>query len=327
MKPRYFEHTDEKTIHCLLCPNSCMIRPEKVGICKVRKNNGSTLELPYYGKLTALSVDPIEKKPLYHFYPGSSILSAGFVGCSFRCPFCQNYRISQDVDATTDFFSPEDLVAEAKRRKSFGIAYTYSEPTVHIEYVLDTALKAREAGIKNVLVTNGYLMPDPADELLDVIDAANVDLKCFTEEFYVKEIGGNLEPVLEFIEKASRKTSLEVTTLIIPGKNDSEEEMENSAKYLADLDPDIPLHLSCYYPTYKYSIPPTEAELVGRLADVARRHLNYVYLGNVGLRETNTKCPSCGSLVIRRGGYSTTVIGLQDGKCRSCGKEIPIPVF
>lgn len=293
-------------------------------MCRVRQNRGGELTLPYYGTLSGMAMDPIEKKPLYHFHPGKQILSAGFYGCNFRCPFCQNYDISQQVVVGSSSTSPEELVEIACRRGSIGIAYTYSEPLVHYEYVLASAKIAREKGLKNVLVTNGYINPTPAAELLEYIDAANVDLKSFNPDFYRNEIKGSLDPVLAFIAQAAPLISLEVTTLVIPGKNDSESEIRAIAAFLSSISPDIPLHLSCYYPTYKYTAGPTPPESVFRLAQAAREKLNYVYAGNVGARETNTLCPDCGTVLIRRRGYSTIVEGLSKDVCSRCGKPIPI---
>jgi pyruvate formate lyase activating enzyme len=325
VKPKagFIEKKDGK-LQCALCPNNCVIAPGKSGMCSVRVNDNGTAGLPYYGKLSAVSVDPIEKKPLYHFYPSKPILSIGFVGCSFRCPFCQNYSISQSVERGLAYTGPNEIVESALRRNSFGIAYTYSEPIVHFEYVTDCAAEARGRGLKNVLVTNGYINPGPARELVKLTDAANIDLKGFQEDFYTKEIGGALQPVKNFIEYAADNIHVEVTTLVIPGKNDSEEEIRSMASFLADIRPDIPYHLSCYYPTYHYTIPRTSADLVRRLADVAREKLQYVYVGNVGLEETNTCCPECGKLIVRRSGYSTSVSGLQDGHCTGCGARVPI---
>lgn len=312
-------------LQCSLCPNRCKISDGKSGLCKVRFNKEGKPELPFYGKLSALSVDPIEKKPLYHFHPAEQILSVGFVGCSLRCPFCQNYNISQSTERGLDFVSPSDLAEAALRKNSFGIAYTYSEPIVHLEYVSDASREARDRGLKNVLVSNGYITKEASSELAECIDAANIDLKCYSNDFYKRELGGALDPVLEFISFAADKMHLEVTTLVIPGKNDSDEEIGSIASFLSEISPDIPYHLSCYYPTYNYSIPPTEAASVRRLADAAREKLNYVYLGNVGLEETNTSCPSCGKLIVRRSGYSTKVVGLTgDGACSGCGEAIPI---
>jgi pyruvate formate lyase activating enzyme len=325
MNARFYEKKENNKIHCLLCPHSCIIAEGKSGICEVRLNRAGDMDIPYYGKLSSIAIDPIEKKPLFHFYPGSTILSVGFWGCSFRCPFCQNYGISQHVSNGGDYVSPDRLVKLTLDRGSFGIAYTYSEPLIHMEYVLDSAAMARKKGLKNVLVSNGYVNPEPAEELLRLIDAANIDLKTFNPDFYKKEIGGRLEEVKRFISQAAGKILLEVTTLVIPTKNDTDGEIESIASFLASIDKNIPYHLSCYYPTYKYSIPSTGKKTIERLAEVAARYLNYVYLGNVGLNETNTFCPGCGSLLIRRMGYHTSVTGISDGKCATCHAPIPIP--
>lgn len=312
-------------VSCRLCPNYCVIDEGQSGQCNIRVNKNGDLTLPYYGELSAIAPDPIEKKPLYHFYPGSRILSVGFLGCSLHCPFCQNFSISQEMRSGTQFVSPPDLITMAQNQRSFGIAYTYSEPAIHFEYVTDCARLAHEQGLKNVLVTNGYLNAEPAEQMLDLMDAVNVDLKCFNNEFYKEELGGKLQPVLDFITAAAPRTSVEATTLVIPTKNDSDEEMRQIASFIAGIDENIPLHLSRYYPTYKYTIPPTEVQTVERLAGVAKEYLNFVYLGNVGTLETNTYCPKCGNLLIRRSGYSVTKPGVKDGACQSCGFIIPIP--
>jgi pyruvate formate lyase activating enzyme len=290
----------------------------------VRRNRGGALELPFYGRLSSIAVDPIEKKPLYHYHPGESILSVGFVGCSFRCPFCQNYRISQETDVPTQEMSPEELVALAGREGSFGIAYTYSEPLVHLEYVLECCRLARERRLKNVLVSNGFVNPEPAEELLAVLDAANIDLKSFNPEFYRQVIGGELEEVKRFLARARGRIALEVTTLVIPTRNDGPEEMEEIAGFLASLDPDIPLHLSAYYPQYRYTLPPTEPSALRELARVARRYIRYVYLGNVGPEPSDTLCRECGAALVRRRGYRVDASGLQGGSCARCGTPAPI---
>ena len=324
MNARFFEAAEEGKVQCHLCPNSCLIASGKFGVCRVRQNREGNLELPFYGRLSSVAIDPIEKKPLYHFYPGRQILSVGFVGCSFHCPFCQNHHIAHDTSCPTEYISPEKLVELCRQRDSFGISYTYSEPIVHLEYVLDTAILARKQGLKNVLVSNGYINPEPAEQLVDLMDAANIDFKSWNPEFYRKEIGGNVEEVKRFLKQAYDKISLEVTTLVIPTKNDSPEEIETIARFLASLSPDIPHHLSAYYPQYKYRIPPTAPATLHRLAETARKHLNYVYLGNMGSEETNTSCPSCGNLLVRRQGYSVSVKGIEEGMCVECGAEASI---
>jgi pyruvate formate lyase activating enzyme len=324
MKARFWEQAEDGAVRCGLCPHACLIRPGGQGRCRVRRNREGTLELPFYGRLSSIAVDPIEKKPLYHYHPGESILSVGFVGCSFHCPFCQNYRISQDTSVPAETVSPEQLVALAEREGSFGIAYTYSEPLVHLEYVLECSRLARARGLKNVLVSNGFISPEPAEELLAVLDAANIDLKSFNPEFYRKEIGGELEEVKRFLTQARGRIALEATTLVIPTRNDGPEEMEAIASFLAALDPDIPLHLSAYYPQYRYTLPPTPPATLRELAQVARRHLRYVYLGNVGPEPSDTLCRECGTALVRRRGYRVDTSGLEGSRCAKCGAPAPI---
>ena len=321
---QYWETGDSGRVHCLLCPNDCRIAEGNAGICGVRENHGGRLELPRYGAISSIAVDPIEKKPLYHFHPSSRILSVGFVGCSFHCGFCQNWHISQNIDIDTRYIAPADLVDIARREKSFAIAYTYSEPLVHFEYVLDCSRAARAAGLKNVLVTNGYLNSAPAAELLPFVDAANVDLKAWDADFYRHETGGKLEEVKRFIREAAGKIHLEITTLIIPTKNDDPAQIEGIAGFIAGLDPDIPLHLSGYHPQYKYTVPPTPPDTVRRLADVARKYLRYVYTGNLGAEAADTVCASCGNVLVRRTGWRVEVVGVKAGACSKCGVAAPI---
>jgi pyruvate formate lyase activating enzyme len=320
----YWESGGSGRVHCLLCPNDCRIAERTTGTCGVRGNRAGRLELPRWGAISSIAVDPIEKKPLYHFSPGSRILSVGFVGCSFRCGFCQNWHISQSTDVETRFISPEDLVDVAVREKSFAIAYTYSEPLVHFEYVLDSAKLARTAGLKNVLVTNGYLNPAPAAELLPFVDAANVDLKAWDADFYRRETGGKLEEVKRFIAEAAGKIHLEVTTLIIPTKNDDPAQIDGIAGFIAGLDPGIPLHLSAYHPQHEYTLPPTPAATVRRLAEVARKRLRYVYTGNLGEEAADTVCGECGNVLVKRVGWHVEVTGIREGTCAACGAQTSI---
>ncbi len=326
MKGLYWERSEEAGIQCRLCPHMCLIMPGRHGRCRVRFNRDGQLDIPFYGHVSSVAVDPIEKKPLYHFFPASSILSVGFVGCSFRCPFCQNFSISQSTNQTSNqILPPEQLVGMAVERDSFGLAYTYSEPIVHLEYVLDCARLAHKHGLKNVLVSNGFVNAEPAEELLSVLDAANIDLKSFNSDFYKSEIGGDLEAVKRFLTRAAKKIHLEVTTLVIAEKNDSPDEIDSITQFLADLDPEIPYHLSCYFPAYRYTLPPTNPETVSRLATIARRHLSFVYLGNVGLASTDTLCPGCGQVLIRRTGYRVSISGMNQDRCSKCDRRIPIP--
>jgi pyruvate formate lyase activating enzyme len=320
----WFLRRPEGGVACLLCPHHCVIAEGRHGVCGVRFCRDGGMELPYYGKVTALAVDPVEKKPLYHFHPGARILSVGFLGCSMRCKFCQNYHISQGTGSDTRPLSPHELVAAARKERSFGVAYTYSEPLVHFEYVMDSARLVREAGLKNVLVSNGYLDPGPAEEVLGLMDAANIDLKGFDPDFYRSETGGDLEEVKRFLTQAAARTHLEVTTLVIPGRNDDPAQVEAIAKFVASLGPNIPLHLSAYYPMYRYEIPPTPPATIRKLAAVARQHLRYVYMGNIGPEETNTLCPGCGHVLIQRVGYNVKVTGIEDGACAECGAAVPI---
>jgi pyruvate formate lyase activating enzyme len=321
-----YTHTEKGMLRCDLCPHRCFIAEGKSGICGVRMNRDGELALPLYGVLSAVSTDPIEKKPLYHFYPGSTIFSVGFYGCSFRCPFCQNYRIAHHVPESGREVDPRELVRHAAEEGASSIAYTYSEPLVHFEWVRDAAEEARKLGLKNVLVSNGFINPEPAAELLELLDAANIDLKAYNQQFYRKVAGGSLQPVLDFISAAAPKIHLEVTTLVIPGDTDSDEEILGIAEFLAERDPTIPYHLSCYFPAYKYNAPPTDPQTVFDLAEKARRHLHYVYPGNVGLAETTTECHKCGSVLIRRRGFRVSFPGIKDGACSSCGTPVPFPV-
>lgn len=325
MDARYWESVDDTRVRCTLCPNECVIREGKSGICGVRANEDGVLSLPFYGRASAIALDPIEKKPLYHFHPGQPILSIGFLGCSLRCPFCQNYSISQSTTSRTERVTPAELVKIARDRGSFAVAYTYNEPTIHAEFVLEAGRLAHEAGLANVLVSAGYVNEAVAEDLLDVIDAANVDLKGFQPDFYRKELGAKLDPVKEFIGAAARRIHLEVTSLIIPGKNDTDAEVEAMARFLGEIDPNIPYHLSAYYPTYKYTRTATPPQQIVHLKELAQRHLAYVYPGNIH-GEADTHCPHCGTVIVRRQGYATEVIGLTDGRCASCGHQIPIVV-
>ena len=312
---------------CTLCPKSCRIQEGAVGDCGVRANRDNSLFLPYYGIPSALNIDPIEKKPLYHFSPGARIFSIGFFGCNLHCPFCQNYSISQKPfrDASGSVLFPEDLIQTVVDKKLHHLAFTYSEPLVHFEYLLEASKLAKKSGIKTVLVTNGYINIKPAKELLPYIDALNIDLKSFSSSFYRGEIDGSLEPVLDFIKISSEISHIEVTTLVITGKNDSMKEIREISSFIESIDKNIPFHLSAYYPVYKYSLPPTPESTIEKAVAEARKHLNYVYPGNTYL-DSNTYCPGCSSLLIERKGYRTKIVGITDGKCSKCGFETGIKV-
>lgn len=272
-------------ITCRTCPHLCSIDEHQVGLCKARSNQEGKIIPINYGVLTSIALDPIEKKPLMRFHPGSKILSVGSFGCNLKCQFCQNHEISMasKEKANARYVPPEDLVMAAVdlvSRNNIGIAYTYNEPLVGYEYVRDCAKLAREKGLKNVVVTNGCFLKEPMNEIMPLIDAFNIDLKGFTNEFY-KKIGGDLEIVKNFIALAAESSHVEVTTLIIPDENDSEEEIENLSKFIAGIDVNMPLHISRFFPCYKMQDKnPTEVEKVYKLADIARKNLNYVYEGN-----------------------------------------------
>lgn len=269
---------------CELCFHRCLLDEGRAGICRARANRGGRIVPLSYGRLTSLALDPIEKKPLRRFHPGSLILSAGSFGCNLRCPFCQNAEISMSgADLPCRDYSPEALSQLALRlcgRGSIGVAYTYNEPLVGYEYVRDCSVLVREAGMVNVLVTNGTIEAAPLRELLPLIDAANIDLKGFTESWY-RSLGGDLETVKRSIELAAEFCHLEVTTLIVPGANDGEDEMRELSSWLASVSPEIPLHVSRFFPRHLMSaLPPTPVDRVYFLADIARERLKYVYTGN-----------------------------------------------
>lgn len=273
-------------IQCNVCPHHCKIEEGHLGLCRARKNVNNKIICDNYGKLTSIALDPIEKKPLYHFYPNSKILSVGSYGCNLNCPFCQNHDISMVASRaieTTDITS-EELVEKAlyysKTVGNIGLAYTYNEPLIGYEFVRDCARLGQEKGLKNVLISNGYICEEPLHELLPLIDAYNIDLKGFTEEYYSK-LRGDLATVKRTITIASKHSHVEVTTLIVPGENDSDEEMMALSSWLADINPDIPLHISRFFPRWKMDDKEaTPVKQIYHLADIARKNLKYVYEGN-----------------------------------------------
>lgn len=270
---------------CPICPHHCALSEGEVGFCRARVNQNGRIICGNYGKLTSLALDPIEKKPLARFMPGSKILSVGSYGCNLRCPFCQNYSISMisEDKAQTAYFSPEHLTDEAEKLRAqgnIGLAFTYNEPFISYEYVLDCARLARKKNLKTVLVTNGYVNKNPLETLLPFIDAMNIDLKAFTEDFY-RKLRGDLETVKQTIAISAQSCHVEVTTLIIPDENDSETEIRELSGWLASIDENIPLHISRFFPLYRYSAKTaTPTETVYRLAETARKNLKYVYTGN-----------------------------------------------
>ena len=274
----------ERQIRCPICMHHCLLQPGQIGRCRARKNENGKSRPVNYGRLTALALDHIEKKPLAMFAPGSRILSAGSFGCNLSCPFCQNYEISMcEEEPETVYVSPERLAEKAlelQRQGNIGVAYTYNEPLVGYEYVRDTAALVRRAGMKNVIVTNGSVTEEVLEEILPFTDAMNIDLKGITDAFY-RSLGGDLETVKRFIKRAAPACHVELTTLIVPGENDSEGQMEQLAAWVAGVDDKIPLHVTRFFPRWKMTDrPPTKVETVCRLADVAGRRLKHVFTGN-----------------------------------------------
>jgi pyruvate formate lyase activating enzyme len=317
------ERLSDGRVNCHICPHECKISDGQVGVCLCRRNFGGTLRPINYAEVTSLSMDPIEKKPLYHFFPGSDILSIGTWGCNFKCDFCQNWQISQQA-APTEHLEPEEVVKQALDRRSVGIAYTYNEPTIWFEYVWDTGRLARQAGLKNVLVTNGYVNPAPLEKLLEVVDAMNIDIKGFTEGFYKKHAKGRLAPVLETARLAARRCHVETTTLLLPGENDSKEEITLLRDWIYDnLGPDSPTHVSAYFPRYKSQAPETPLESLIQARKILAERLRFVYVGNVVTPGVgNTKCFKCGATAVRRSGYTIDAGGLKDGSCGACGQKL-----
>lgn len=318
---QYFIEQSENKVRCTLCPHKCLITPGEKGICGVRENRDGKLYTLNYGKASSISIDPIEKKPLYHFYPGSDILSLGTYGCNFGCSFCQNWNISQEKPNLRDI-TPREVIEVALDRNLDSIAYTYSEPMVWYEFVKETSKLAVENNLKNVLVTNGYINPAPLKELLTYIDAANVDIKSYKEDFYKQFTGGRLKPVLDAVEMMNSKIHLEATTLIISDLNDDQKQLKGLFRWLKELDRGIPLHLSRYFPNYKMDRPATEVSKMKEVYDLAKQYLEHVYLGNVRMEEKkNTYCPSCGKEVIKRSIYSVNS-KLKGNSCPFCGETL-----
>ncbi len=318
---RYYQVAGDR-VRCLLCPNRCLIAPGKRGKCLGRKNIDGKLVAVNYGEVVSMAVDPIEKKPLYHFYPGVEIFSIATYGCNLSCPFCQNWEISQEV-MSGRFVSPEELLQLVQRAGVNLIAHTYTEPLVWFEYLLDAGRVMHAAGIKNVLVTNGMINPEPLQELLPLIDAMNIDLKSIKRDFYRDYIRGDLDAVLKTIRVARRSCHIELTTLLIPGMNDTEEEIEELTDFVAGLGRDTVLHFSRYFPRYREDRPATPIRTLVRAAEVAKRKLDYVYLGNAMVDEhyRDTFCPGCGNLLVERSGYQGRVVGIKDGNCQRCGRK------
>ncbi|MBN1595319.1 AmmeMemoRadiSam system radical SAM enzyme [candidate division FCPU426 bacterium] len=326
----HYERLPADEIQCLLCPRACVIKPNDVGYCRVRRNVKGKLISLVYAKPCSLNIDPIEKKPLYHFLPGTPTLSLATVGCNLRCVFCQNWSISQAEPGTvrTQLLMPEQIVAQAQKEGCPSISFTYSEPTVFYEYMFDTAFLAKQHGIRNTAITCGYINPKPLKKLCQVIDATHVDLKGFSDKTYRLVAGAKFHPLLETLMiYKSQGVWLEVGYLVIPTVNDSREEIKAMCEWVAtNLGPDVPVHFLRFFPQHKLTrLPPTPVKTLVQAAALAKTAgIRYVYLGNVPGHEYNsTFCHSCGKLLILRRGYFIEEFHLKDGCCEYCGQKIP----
>ena len=321
---------EEGRVECFLCAHHCVIAPTKFGVCSVRQNREGKLVTHVYGEVIAAHIDPIEKKPLYHFLPGTTSFSIATIGCNFRCPFCQNWQISQAGKKDKGLgggqaLSPPEIVEAARKRGCRSISYTYTEPTIFFEFAYDTAKLAREAGLANVFVTNGYMTAEALQTIQPYLDAANVDLKAFQDETYKKACGARLGPVLESIRLMHElHIWIEVTTLVVPGMNDGDEELGAIARFIASVSPEIPWHISRFHPDYKYTqTPATPVERLRKTAALAREAgLKFIYIGNVWGESEATHCPRCGKVLIRRSGFAVEENRIKAGKCYSCGSSI-----
>lgn len=330
MIQHYFEILGDKKVKCTLCPRNCILKDGVAGYCRIRRNRGGTIINESYRLYSGISFDPIEKKPLYHFFPGRTILSVGSVGCNMRCRWCQNFEISQTCVAETSrlvYYTPDQLLELALRdSNNIGIAFTYNEPTINIESIIEAAENFKLSGLKTVLVTNGYVSPKPLKEYLDLIDAFNVDVKAFDEPTHIKYTGAKLQPVMDnLIEIKKSGKHLELTCLIVPGISDNNTKFQSFISWIVDnLGDDIPLHLSRYYPKYKLETAATSENLIVEFCTHASAKLKFVYAGNVhSLNFENTKCPQCQTLIIQRNGYYSKVLNhIKDGKCSVCGSKI-----
>lgn len=332
-KATLYKKLKDKKLKCLACSHYCQIGEGKTGICGIRQNVGGDLYLTLYGKHSGIQIDPIEKKPFFHFLPGESVFSIGTIGCNFRCGFCQNAWMSQPtrdnkipVPELYDL-APEEIVKECLKRKIKIIAYTYNEPSIAFEYCYDTAKLAHEKGIKNVFVSNGYASKEAIEKIAPYLDAINVDLKAFSKDFYQKTCGGKLSVVLNNIKNYFEKGIwLEITTLVIPGQNDSNEELTKIARFIASVSPDIPWHISRFHPDYEMMDGKVTSEnTLERSYDIGREAgLKYIYVGNTSNQKMeSTYCPKCGALLIEREIMLVRKNNLVNGLCPKCRQKIP----
>jgi len=326
-----YEKLDNQSVHCYLCSHHCKIANHKFGFCGVRENIAGLLYTHAYGSLVSAHIDPIEKKPLYHFFPGSQSFSVATTGCNFRCGFCQNWEISQrvckeDSELDKDEFLPADIVQETINNGCKSIAYTYTEPTIFFEYAFETAQIAKEKGLYNVFVTNGFMTRETIMMIKPYLDAANVDLKFFNDTSYRKHCAGRLQPVLDSIRLMKEQGIwVEITTLVIPGENDSEEELKGMAEFIAGIDKAVPWHISRFHPDYKFREYPLTPEGVLKRAYAigVEAGLDFIYIGNVSGWGNETICPACKKILIKREYFDILEYNIQENKCIYCREEIP----
>ena len=320
----FYEKLDKGVLRCVLCPHRCRLKEGQAGLCRVRTNQAGILLTHNYGEISSLAIDPIEKKPLFHFYPGNYILSVGSLGCNLACSFCQNYSIAHGTPPTR-YMEPERLVEltiKSRSEGSIGLAFTYNEPSIWYEYILRTAPRLKELGLKTVMVTNGYLEKEPLERLLPYIDAFNIDVKAFNERFYPSLCKGKLQPVKDTVERIMGRSHVEITTLLIPGQNDSDTEVREMSRWLGSLDRKTVLHLSKYHPTYKLDLPATTEESIKHAREIAREYLDFVYTGNLPGEQNNTCCLHCGNELITRDAYHIEISGIKERHCAACGSEL-----
>jgi pyruvate formate lyase activating enzyme len=329
---RYWHELPDGRVQCDVCPRACKLREGQRGLCFVRACEGGEVVLTTYGRSSGFCVDPIEKKPLNHFLPGSSVLSFGTAGCNLSCRFCQNWDISKsrELDTLADAASPADIARAAKSLQCASVAFTYNDPVIFLEYAIDVADACRELGIKAVAVTAGYICDEPRVELYRHMDAANVDLKAFTEDFYARTCAGHLQPVLETLEYLKHETDVwfEITNLLIPGHNDSDEEIDAMTRWIVErLGPDVPVHFTAFHPDYKMlDVPHTPPATLTRAREIALANgVRHAYTGNVfDAGGGSTYCASCGERLIERDWYSLGDYRLtDDGRCASCDAALP----
>ena len=326
-KERFFTILGNNEIRCELCPHNCLLKEGQVGVCGVRKNENGTIVVLNYGKFVSFAVDPIEKKPFFHFYPGSNILSVASYGCNFKCKWCQNWEISQKIPSSLKYIAPLELVDIIIREGFNSIAFTYSEPLMWYEYIYDFAveIKRKLLAFSILLISNGFINKKPLEKIAKFLDAVNIDIKGMKEKIYKAYIGGSVAPVLDNLKILYENgVHIEITDLLITGLNDDKDDVLKLSNWIAtELSPDIPLHLSRYFPAYLMDNPPTPISSLQDAYKVAKKFLKYVYVGNVHLQDLeNTYCPNCGTLLIERKGYQTSVLNVKDGKCIKCGEKI-----